>query len=187
MALKLEKELKTRVIRASGETEPWQAHETNSIVQPFPNGLANQLANNLNSPTVEDVGGASHELAASSSNFATANSTDVGGPGVVFGNGGSAVKFDDNDLGSRFTSGVSYNNGSVNIAQTASQTDIEVVRTMSNDSGGELKASEAGIIANFATSGSGPQQFLAVRDLIGEQTLEDGDSIIGTYTFIFDI
>lgn len=188
MHFKPTKSLTTTLFDADGRKIEQHDHETDSIVTGFADVFYTQLANNDDTGQAEDITGTSRTIATDDVNFRSTGDSGVAGDGVHFGSGTTAVSYDDTDLASRFTSGVSYNDGSASLSETNSQSDIDIQRSITNTSGSTITAKEAGHVAAGHTSSGPNESFLIARDVLDTGVdIDPNQTLRGTYTYTFKL
>jgi len=149
--------------------------------------MAVQASQGSTNPTVEDIDGTDQTLETSAKNCDTEGDDLVRGEGVVFGSSGTSFNHLQSDLKSRFTSGVSYNRGSVSLVMQSSRSDVEHSRTMQNTSGSSITVQEAGLVALGVDDTAAIRELLVARDVLSTAVkLADGESIKGTYVFRYE-
>jgi len=181
------KRLTLTKISRDGEPVATWAVDPNSFTNKMSAIMAVQMSPLITQPPVNDITGTQYALDTTANVFDVEGRSAVNGPGVVFGSSSTGFTHQQDDLQSRFTSNVSYNTGSVNYSQGSSQSDVNILRTITNNTGSDITVKEAGLIGLANTSSSGTQFFLLARDVVGSSvTLADGESLQGTYTLRYD-
>jgi hypothetical protein len=149
--------------------------------------MAVQASQNDTDPTITDVFGTEYTINNDNDNFSTIGNSGVNNRGVNFGSSDVAFSHQQDSLQSPFTSGVTYNSGSVSYIGGSVDSRVEHSRTMTNESGADITVQEAALYALSYTNSGSSRTFMLARNVLGSPTtLSDGEGIQGTYTFLYD-
>lgn len=188
MSVNIDKSILTRHYDPDGDLVSEDEHEPNSFVQGFANLLATQGFNDDSAPLVTALDGTDEDLTADADSFRYVGLTNTDARGLHFGSDATAVAYDDSDLGSRFTSNISYDSGTISFSQSATESTLTYERTINNDGSSNITAREVGVAVNASDTASNIVFILITRDILDSAvTLEPNDSLAGEVSLKFSV